>query len=269
MGRSRTSGVAQRTDGTPTHHYLVKLRDLPGFGRVYLAIQRVTEAPAIVQAYTGRQQPLPAGMELLVSTGDNPRNLTVEVRGGADGPLMETLEDASNLLDVALSRPEAVAHLQRVRMARRARSMPPAWRRGAAYGAGAALAAVLAVCLLRREAESPGHSEHALLNSGRLESTEDVPLAEGTATWANVLVGSSTPAPMTVRKRVVLPEKPFKGQDSPPCMRGHHAINGGCWLKLEEKAPDCPEGSAEHKGGCYVPVKGEKPGSVSVERRRP
>ena len=72
-GASRTSGVGQRSDGTEQHHYVAKLRELPGFGRVYLAFARDTEAPAVVQAYTGRQQPLPAGLELLVSTGDEPR----------------------------------------------------------------------------------------------------------------------------------------------------------------------------------------------------
>ncbi|WP_163998726.1 hypothetical protein [Pyxidicoccus caerfyrddinensis] len=267
-GTRRTSGVGQRSDGTEQHHYVSKLRDLPGFGRVYLAFARDTEAPAIVQAYTGRQQPLPAGLELLVSTGDEPRNLTVEVRG-TGGPLVDALEDASNLLDAALSRPETMTHLQRRRRAR-GRTHRTAWLGWASAGVSLSLAAGLALCLLSRDAQPPGESHEPIAQASvPKEAVEDVPLPTEVASWANVLGSSSDREPLTIRKRYVIPDKPLKGQDTPPCLRGHVAINGGCWVRLKDDAPNCPEGSAEYKGGCYLPVKGEKPGSVSIDRSRP
>jgi len=51
-----------------------------------------------------------------------------------------------------------------------------------------------------------------------------------------------------------LPEKPFMNQVRPPCRSKaiHVAINGGCWVALEQRPP-C-EDSAEYQGKCYLPV---------------
>ncbi len=50
-----------------------------------------------------------------------------------------------------------------------------------------------------------------------------------------------------------LPDKPYSTQVRPPCRKASHvAINGGCWVTLEQRPP-C-EDSAEYQGKCYIPV---------------
>ncbi|HEY0096879.1 MAG TPA: hypothetical protein VGB96_21305 [Archangium sp.] len=51
-----------------------------------------------------------------------------------------------------------------------------------------------------------------------------------------------------------LPGKPFANQVRPPCPSKaiHVAINGGCWVALEQRPP-C-EDAAEYAGKCYLPV---------------
>lgn len=241
-----------KSDGTWLHRFVGKLRGLPGFGRVYLAVARASGLPALVQVYTARQQPLPGGLELLVSTGESPRHLTVEVRRGAGEALVHALEDGANLLGAALSRPEAVQHLARpapVRpLVRRA-----SWRSWALAGTGAALAAGLALCLL-------SHHESGLPEQFAVD--QELPEAPAQSLTFADLAWADEP----VRFRV--PDKPLKGQDRPPCASPSFEVNGGCWLKLDAKVP-CPKGSAEHKGGCYVPVGGGKQLPMSLDRARP
>ncbi|WP_309894077.1 hypothetical protein [Archangium sp.] len=57
-----------------------------------------------------------------------------------------------------------------------------------------------------------------------------------------------------------LPDKPFVNQLKPPCRSKaiHVALNGGCWIALEQRPP-C-EDSAEYQGKCYLPVlKAQRP----------
>jgi len=56
-----------------------------------------------------------------------------------------------------------------------------------------------------------------------------------------------------------MPEKPFKEQEKPPCLKGTTVeIRGGCWVQLKAEAP-CPKSTAEFEGKCYMPVRKKDP----------
>jgi hypothetical protein len=56
-----------------------------------------------------------------------------------------------------------------------------------------------------------------------------------------------------------MPEKPFKEQEKPPCLKGTTVeIRGGCWVQLKQDAP-CPKSTAEFEGKCYMPVRKKDP----------
>lgn len=270
--RRRTSG--RRTDGTVEHHYVSRLRDVPGYAKVYLAVERTLGTPAVVQTYTREEAiPLPAGLEVLVSTGDAPRSLTVEIREGKPNDLVPALEDAANLLRTVAHRSELAAHLQAAPQSRTA--LPPAafapsvvalqvpvrptWR---AWVGPVALAAGAAMALwplgLHDSRPTPSSVEVVVQVQA---TTDDVELAD-------ILQFSSAKEPMTVQRRVVIPDGPLKGQDTPPCTSPSRAVNGGCWLELKDPPP-CPRNSAEHAGACWVPVRGEKAMPMSIDRKRP
>jgi hypothetical protein len=72
---------------------------------------------------------------------------------------------------------------------------------------------------------------------------------------------STTGAP--AREAVALegPPKPLPGQIKPDakgqCRKGQHAINGGCWMKVELGDLDDCKGMGNgfvYKGGCYAPI---------------
>jgi hypothetical protein len=50
-----------------------------------------------------------------------------------------------------------------------------------------------------------------------------------------------------------IPDKPYPNQVRPPCRKSQVAINGGCWVPLEQRPP-CDETYAEHQGKCYMPL---------------
>lgn len=245
-----------KTDGTPTHHYLRRLLAVPGYARVYVAVSRLLGHPAVVHTYTRTESPdLPAGVEVLVYTGSAPRNLTVEVRHGNSGVLVDALEDAANLLRTVLPLRGVADHLEQPARPRVAPRSPPAWRVWAGPAA-LALGAVLTLWLGR--AAEPAHQRVPHVDVGTPAS---MALADVTS--------SSTPEPMNVQRRLLMPSHPIPGQDVPPCGRGYLAINGGCWAKLEAKSPNCPAGAVEYKGGCYLPVKGAQPVPMSIDRGLP
>jgi hypothetical protein len=78
-----------------------------------------------------------------------------------------------------------------------------------------------------------------------------------------VMSANSNPMATPAREIVaveVLP-KPLPGQLKPDakgqCRKGQHAINGGCWMKVElGDLEDCKGmgNSFEYKGGCYAPI---------------
>ncbi len=57
------------------------------------------------------------------------------------------------------------------------------------------------------------------------------------------------------KRRLTLPDRPFKGQAKPPCNAADHEVElgGGCWVKLAASAP-CGAKAYEHAGSCYIPV---------------
>jgi hypothetical protein len=50
-----------------------------------------------------------------------------------------------------------------------------------------------------------------------------------------------------------VPDKPYPNQVRPPCRKSQVAINGGCWVALEQRPP-CDEAHAEYQGKCYMPL---------------
>ncbi|NTX08951.1 hypothetical protein [Myxococcus sp. CA040A] len=58
--------------------------------------------------------------------------------------------------------------------------------------------------------------------------------------------------------RVLMPNGPMLGQDTPPCREPAEEVRGACWLHLK-KDPPCQKNSVEYKGGCYFGLKGGKP----------
>jgi hypothetical protein len=84
------------------------------------------------------------------------------------------------------------------------------------------------------------------------------PSNPGLGEWADtglpssLLTDGAQESPMGIA--YPLPDKPFVNQLKPPCRSKatHVAINGGCWVALEQRPP-C-EDSAEYQGKCYYPV---------------
>ncbi|QSQ19284.1 hypothetical protein JY651_28555 [Pyxidicoccus parkwayensis] len=240
-------------------------------------MRRIVGTPAVVQTSTrGEATPLPAGLEVLVSTGDQPRHLTVEVRRGEAVDAQPALEDAANLLRSVVPLVGVVAHLQRTPPSKSALPSPeprpsveaeapratihPAWWRWALPSV--ALAGGAALLLWPRTIQDTTPPPSPVEAVVQVQATaDDVELAD-------ILQFSSSKEPMTVQRRVVVPDAPLKGQDTPPCTSPSRPVNGGCWLKLDDKPP-CPRNSAEHAGACWVPVRGEKAMPMSFDRRRP
>jgi len=110
-------------------------------------------------------------------------------------------------------------------------------------GAGALLAAVVAVALWPRAPETP-KTKHA---SGLAQAALDEP-----ATWVDLQ--DATPMPISYP----MPQGPLKGQMKPPCLPAAVELRGACWVQMKQDAP-CPKGSAEHEGKCYVPVREKTP----------
>jgi hypothetical protein len=108
-----------------------------------------------------------------------------------------------------------------------------------------------------------------LLVAVLLPGQEEVQAASGTA-GGQVAVGDSasttphgTHASQTDGKKrgvkLPLPEKPFPGQNKPPCKRaGEVELRGGCWYRLADAKPPCKEEGKEDsylwKGACYGPA---------------
>lgn len=255
--------ACRRTDGTDEHHFLRRLHDVPGFRRVYLAAQRLTGRPVLVWTRHRDEEMLPPGIEVLVSTGDEPRHLSVEVRSGAPADVQLALEDGANLLRSALPLQDVDTHLRRPWQPRAAVSVRVDVRAGSTWRLWAGPVALAAGALLALWPRSLGDVRQA--DSGHVA---DVVATDECTALADALLASDK-QPMTVRRRLVMPDGPLTGQDRPPCGKGYVAIQGGCWAELKQKAPDCPERSVEHNGGCYLPVKGATPVPMSIDRRQP
>jgi hypothetical protein len=109
--------------------------------------------------------------------------------------------------------------------------------------AGAAVAAGLAVLLLWPRAPKPPETQS--------EVAEVLP--EEPVAFINL---QEPPFPFI---GYPMPEKPFKEQEKPPCLKETTVeIRGGCWVQLKADAP-CPKSTAEFEGKCYMPVRKKDP----------
>ncbi|WP_434384027.1 hypothetical protein [Melittangium boletus] len=62
-----------------------------------------------------------------------------------------------------------------------------------------------------------------------------------------------------------MPDKPFKEQRKPPCLKETEVeVLGGCWI-LHTKTAPCPPSTAEYQGKCYFPVRKPDPAPNSVQ----
>lgn len=249
-----------------------KVRDLDAsLGRVYES--HGTEGqPALLQVPTGESAPLALEpVQVLVTTYGGAGGVSVTVQGEpppggvATEAIRDALDAGAELLEALEHRPDVAGHLSRVRprpAPAQAAPRPSRLRWLPEFAAAAAIAvlvwpqATVDVQVPPRPVERISHSE----------------LPEGTpqTVWmTDVMRFSSTQGESWSIGRVRVPDKPFEGQDTPPCRSPSRPLNGGCWLKLEDKPP-CPKGAAEHveRGGCWVPVRGEKPMPVSIGRER-
>ena len=132
------------------------------------------------------------------------------------------------------------------------------------------LAAGLVLCLLTRHAAPTGeHQEQSVRASVPVEPIEDVPLPMEVASWVNVLGSSSEREPLTIRKRYVIPDKAVEGTGPAPLYARAPRHQRRVLAQARGEGAELPGRERRVHGGLYVPVKGEKPGSVSMDRGRP
>lgn len=63
-----------------------------------------------------------------------------------------------------------------------------------------------------------------------------------------------------------MPSKPLPSQRRPPCRRGEWEINGGCWIKVDEREkPPCGDDMFDYEGRCYFASFGENRRPTSGE----
>ncbi|WP_208610768.1 hypothetical protein [Myxococcus virescens] len=237
-------------------------------GRVYLS--RGDEGqPALLQAATGETPHLQLQpVQVLVTALPTPGGVAIQVQGEPP-PRGRVTEAVLGALEGAAELVEHVGHGQAVRE-HLSRVCPPVSSipvrtRAGRHRWSPALAVAAGLLLL----VWPGATVHVRVQEPpRSEFTWDVPATPANVAYTDILHGSSTPEPWTMRKRIVMPDGPLEGQDTPPCPKGYVAIRGGCWAKLDAKAPNCPERSVEHQGNCYLPIKGERPVPMSIGRER-
>ncbi|WP_426751767.1 hypothetical protein [Myxococcus sp. Y35] len=247
-----------------------RVRGLPEHaGRVYLSRGDAGQ-PALLQVATGETPHLRLEpVQVLVTALPSPGGVAVEVQGTPppSGRVTQVvtaaLEQAADLVEVVGHEAAVRAHLSRARLPEspvRAppRVLHPRWTSALAAAAGLALL-VWPGATVNVRVQTPLPAEY----------TWDVEATTDNVAYTDVLRGSSTPEPWRIRERIVVPNGPMEGQDTPPCKSPARALKGGCWIKLDDKPP-CPKNSAEDKdvGGCWVPVRGEKPMPVSVGRER-
>ncbi|QQR47793.1 hypothetical protein JKA73_17820 [Myxococcus xanthus] len=238
-------------------------------GRVYLSNGERGE-PAVLQVPTGRSAGLRLSpVQVLVTTFGGEGGVAIAVQGEpppqgvATGVVRDALEAGADLLDSLEHRPDVAGHLSRVRPRTKIEQLPSYPNRLRWLPE---IAAAAACALLVWPQATVGVRVQPRTQS---EYTWDVPATPASVVHADILNGSSTPEPWSIRKRIVVPNGPMEGQDTPPCRSPSRPLNGGCWLKLEDRPP-CPKGAAEHAevGGCWVPVRGDKPMPVSIGRER-
>jgi hypothetical protein len=66
-------------------------------------------------------------------------------------------------------------------------------------------------------------------------------------------------------RELLVPDKPLKGQATPPCPDGYAALGGGCWVKTD-RSPPCPVTMWRSGTGCYLPLLAKAPLPSSMGR---
>ncbi|WP_163869641.1 hypothetical protein [Myxococcus eversor] len=192
-----------------------------------------------------KDRPLPGAVQVLV-TG-YPDYVVAEHRAGRADLVPGFLDMAASAYEAALDEEQGRAHLESGKQDTRpvmSMTMVP-WRSPAerarpwlprAFAAATLLALVW-----------PAAVQHA----PNTRAAIFIPATATDPVWASTLDVWSEKPIGEIPRRLVLPDKPLKGQDTPPCWDEDAVrINNGCWVPLR-KTPPCSRMSAEYKGGCY------------------
>ncbi|NBD11838.1 hypothetical protein [Corallococcus silvisoli] len=301
MNTRREQPLMERHEGgVGPYRFGRRLRVGEGLGRVYEARNEETGNPAYVVTPTGARFDLApdVALQYLVTTSVRPSFIACELLsvetgaspGTVEDELADTSEDVMDIFQSALRAPQRMAHLLTGRVPVAPRQPPKAvpepiaapsvlpaalpvarprpWLRMVAAGAVAATAVVLAVH--SGAPPEPPPSEPTVVY---------VPATVDDGVMTNTLSGGSSSRPLTVERRLSVPDRPLDGQKVPPCSKPEREVNGGCWIQLKDDAP-CPPKTAEYKGGCYMavpappgqslwelPPRGMAPASPSIHRQ--
>lgn len=259
-------------NGRGPYLYGRKVRSVDAaLGRVYES-HGAEGQPALLQVPTGESAQLRLEpVQVLVTTFGGQGGVAVEVQGEpppsgvSTGAVLGALEAGAELVEALEHRQDVAGHLSRVRPRARPEQATPRPLR--LRWLPELIAAAACGLLLWPQA-----TVDVRVPPQVVERVSRVALPEGTpqTVWmTDVIRFSSTQGEAWNVGRYRVPDKPYEGQDTPPCRSPSRPLNGGCYLKLEDKPP-CPRGAAEHAelGGCWVPVRGEKPMPVSIGRER-
>ncbi|RKH13789.1 hypothetical protein D7X74_21315 [Corallococcus sp. CA047B] len=261
----REASKGHNTGGVGPYRFGKRLRVGEGLGRLYEARNEVTGAPGFVLLPTGARPDLEPQVELAlrVSTSVSPPYIALEMESGpatpsedAEAEVADLTDDLADMVTSALRSPRRLTHLFSGRKELGPRTGSPApvpapvvARPRRALRIVVACAAAIAAVFLT----VPGGPTEPPREPPAEPAVVYVPATIDDGVLTNTLAGGSSSQPLKVERRIVVPDRPLDGQKVPPCARPEREVNGGCWLKLDEKIP-CPPKTAEHKGGCYVAV---------------
>lgn len=276
-------GTSVRADGAGPYRFGQRLKALKWLsrylGEVYRARHSETEQPELVlmrkrrgrfasrlrlriePGYIGLRLALPSvpddlaavRRDVLMAMRD--ARETLEVAGQQPGVLEDLLSpvplgQAAHVMAAAAAESAAPAHVAGEVPPVAATATPSAGfvrRHGLRSIAAVAAVAGLAAWLLPFE-----------IDGARAPRNEDIVYVAAQPddlAWADVVHGASTPAPLRLEKRLVVPKDPYPNQATAPCTGRSVNLNGGCWYALEDRPP-CPPKAAEKPGTgkCWVPV---------------
>ncbi|MET0403962.1 MAG: hypothetical protein ABW123_16240 [Cystobacter sp.] len=182
-----------------------------------------------------------APWRVILECEPEPTTVTVRVE---ESPASMPLSELANLLALttsAVTRVEGSARL-RAHLASSRTPAAGASASGRAFPRWAGVTLALGVCGL------------AMIFAVGIRSGGDVSSELGSSEDASSVVdlADSGVSPVSYP----MPREPFLNQAVPPCNRSKAvvAINGGCWVVLEQKPPCDETDAAEYQGKCYMPV---------------
>ncbi|QRK08060.1 hypothetical protein JQX13_50290 [Archangium violaceum] len=256
-----------------------RYRNTGELGRVYRAHHVETGRPALVVQRTERQAddaPL-ADWQVRVVSSVSPSYLALEVERAPEGgdpldvagELVFMLEDAAQVADTTINRPETMGHLLgAARPTPRTSQAPRAERASLRRPAFAAAAAALAAAALLHLSGSSWPGPAGLDAGDELALADDAGWGGSADEVANDLVLTAMPdeAPFLLAK--ALPKKPFSNQKRPPCDKQLEVeMNGGCWVRLKVDGTCPPDKAYEHQGECFLPAAKPTASPAAVSRQ--